>query len=235
MVELEEGYIGNKYFVDTKPIETGKNIWNILEVTVSRLINGQKEIVGSYTRNYPSFYDTFFPFVLNGRELALYSNHYMYTRVMELPSCKDLGGEDKTNVEYRDHFCPVEFYVPVYRLVSYPEFEGKVIKGFLTGDECFDKQYDNGKNMLGPVQYCNFGFVAGCFWGEDQSWKIRFLDLSSANRGAIKKDRRLGFAELPSNLTLKDAIDMRSWLPDHPMIGFTHTSCINYETKEIGN
>ncbi|MBU1136362.1 MAG: hypothetical protein ABIG37_02930 [Nanoarchaeota archaeon] len=234
MDNFEEGFIGKKYIVDSKTIEAGNGTWNALDVTVSRILDGNKEKVGSYSRNYPSLGETFFPFVLNNKELALYSSQYMYTRVMELPSCRDLGGEDKDNIDYKDHFCPVEFYIPVYRKVTSPEEAiGKKLEIWLTGDECFDKEYDS-KNILGPIQYCNFGFVAGCIWGDDSSWKIQFLDLSESDKGIVKRDKRFGYIELPHSMSLKNAIDMRTWEPEHPWIGVTHTSWRNYDTGEEG-
>ena len=57
---------------------------------------------------YPTLFRTFYPFQLGGRWLALYSRHYTATRLMALPSCADLGGEEPADAG----FCPVDFYVP---------------------------------------------------------------------------------------------------------------------------
>jgi len=122
--------------------------------------------IGEYARNY-SFLNTFFHFRKNRKDYALYSSEYTCTRVMELPSCRDLGGENPS--EYG--FCPVEFYVP------------KESKG-------------------------NFGFVAGCVWGDDCSWKIEFLDLSRVEEGIVKRDSRFGYISLPDGISLKRAINM---------------------------
>lgn len=89
-------------------IPNGPGYWNSILVGV---FDGERQI-GEYKRNYATLFDTFFPFEKNGRWFALYSRDYMYTRVMSLPDCVDLGGEDKTNVEYKDHFCPTGYYVP---------------------------------------------------------------------------------------------------------------------------
>lgn len=151
---------------------------------------------------------------------------------MELPSCRDLGGESKDNIKSENHFCPVEFYVPVYRKLTFIKDVEEELEIWLKGDECFNKEYENGKNRLGPIQYCNFGFVAGCVWGDDSSWKIQFLDLSEADKGIIKRDDRLDYIGLPNNMDLKDAIDMNSWEPRHPWIGVAHTSWINYDTRK---
>lgn len=233
MGESDNNFVGNKYVLDSASIKTGQGTWDVLEVTVSKLVGDVREKVGSYKRNYPDLFSSFFPFVHEGKEYALYSPSYMFTRVMELPSCADIGGEDQTNVKSELHFCPVEFYIPCYRKITFPKIvEGEKLESWLKGDDCFNKEYDDGKNILGPVQYCDFGFVAGCVWGDDTSWKIQFLDLSEVEKGIIKRDARFGYVQLPNNLNLKQAIDMRLWEPDHPVLGISHTTVWNYLTKE---
>ena len=55
----------------------------------------------------------------------------------------------------------------------------------------------------------HFGFVAGCNWGDDHSWKIQYLDLSEIEKGLIKRDARFGYIHIPSkSIPLKDCIDM---------------------------
>jgi hypothetical protein len=90
---------------ERKPIRAG--VWSTLLVEVLRGPDGS--VVGSYERNYPSLFDTFCPFAKAGRESALYSPDYTGTRVMELPSCRDLGGEERSS----EGFCPVDYFVPV--------------------------------------------------------------------------------------------------------------------------
>jgi hypothetical protein len=127
--------------------------------------NDQK--IGEYFRNYDTFYNTFVPFEQNGKQYALYSSHYTATRIMELPSCKDIGGENPS----ASGFCPVDFHVP--------------------------KEGDG-----------TFGFVAGCIWGDDSSWKIETLDLSKINEGIlIRNTNLLGYAEKPYGRSLKEVIN----------------------------
>ncbi len=131
-------------------------------------------VVGSYERNY-GLMNTFHPFVGQGGKLyALYSRHYTATRVMSLPDCRDLGGEEPAS----GGFCPVEFFVP----------------------------YDPERGLDGSV-----GFVAGCVWGDDSSWKVQFLDLSRVAEGVIARDDRFGYLELEDGVSLEDAIDLREW------------------------
>jgi hypothetical protein len=53
----------------------------------------------------------------------------------------------------------------------------------------------------------DFGFVSGCYWGDDSSWKIQYLDLTKIESGIIKREEKFGYIELPPNLSLKEAID----------------------------
>jgi hypothetical protein len=81
------------------------------EILVEILFDGEK--VGEYNRDY-ILLDTFHPFVQldpgsgKAETYALYSRNHTATRVMDLPSCEDLGGEEPRS----GGFCPVEYYVP---------------------------------------------------------------------------------------------------------------------------
>jgi hypothetical protein len=88
---------------------------------------------------------------------------------MELPSCRDLGGEGRS----ADGFRPVDYFVPV----------------------------DPDTAEAGGV-----GFVAGCIWGDDTSWKLQALDLSAVESGTLARDERFGYLELPDGLRLSEAI-----------------------------
>lgn len=61
---------------------------------------------------------------------------------------------------------------------------------------------------IGSLTFYPFGFVSGCIWGDDSSWKIQFLDLTQAEKGIVKREERFGYIELPSRLSLPEAIDM---------------------------
>src|SRR5262249_51950383 len=75
-----------------------------------KVVDRQEEQIGEYTRNYTTLFRTFFPFLVGEKTFALYSPHYHTTRVMALPSCEDVGGEESS----QSSFCPVDFYVPSY-------------------------------------------------------------------------------------------------------------------------
>lgn len=225
-----EGYIGNKYSIETKTIESEKQCcWNTLEVNVFKTENGKKEAIGSYKRNYPNVYRTFFPFMQDGKEYALYSSDYTSTRIMELPNCKDLGGEERDGLG----FCPVEFYVPIFRKVTIKK-DDMVL--YLNQEACLDEKESSDKYILHPIQYHKFGFVAGCVWGDDSSWKIQYLDLSEASKGILKRDDRFGYIELPERMKLPQAVGMRDWEPSFSRIKIAHETWFELnEVKKDGN
>lgn len=67
---------------------------------------------------------------------------------------------------------------------------------------------DVGGETYGPAAFCptdyfvpdefegKFGFIAGCHWGDDSSWKIQFLDLREP--GHVLRLERFGYAAMPN-------------------------------------
>lgn len=90
------------------PPRNGVRVASSVKVGVFRVKDGNEEQVGEYVRNYPGLMDTFCYFRKGDKEFALYSPDYTATRIMELPTCKDIGGEEPDG----GGFCPVDFYVP---------------------------------------------------------------------------------------------------------------------------
>jgi len=182
-------------------IQHGPNISNSLKVGVFEVSNDTERQIGEYIRNYHSLFRTFYHFRKNSRDYALYSPNYTATRVMELPSCKDIGGEEP----HAFGFCPVDFYVPW------------------------------GKNLNEEACTAEFGFVAGCIWGDDTAWKIEFLDLSEVEKGSVKRDDRFGRIELPdkNRWTLEQAVDMSWYMPDEPYISIAMRKVFDLNTGKL--
>ena len=177
-----------KYEVTFEEKKNRAGCWSSNTVTIHSVVDGVKTAIGSYERNYPSYVAaTFFPFRLAGKDYALYSRDYTATRVMSLPDCKDLGGEEPDGIG----FCPTEFYVP-------------------------EKEDDSG-------EFFPFGFVAGCIFGDDSSWKIEHLDLKDADKGIIKRDNKFGYIQLPNKISLKDAISISDW-SDYDELSFLYVA-----------
>ena len=211
-------------------LERRPNEWKGLKIGVFKVENNVEKQVGEYERNYSSLFNTFFHFQQNGKDFALYSPDYTVTRVMELPTCKDIGGEEPNSYG----FCPVDYFIPTYieqeitsvtkgsmgtknteikkmrvnnpQEIVLTEFANTTpFTNFNTGEEC---ETVVTYRPLTSLLYSSFGFVAGCIWGDDSSWKIQYLDLSEAEKGIIRREERFGYLELAENQTLKESIDM---------------------------
>jgi hypothetical protein len=208
-----------------------KKYWNCLQIGVYKQKNddSEPEKIGEYKRNYTSFYNTFFPFKhKNGNWYALYSPNYTATRIMELPSCEDIGGEEPDG----HGFCPVDFYVPNY---IYDE------SNYITSqvnEKDLDEKDDDG-NPIDQEKHWDFGFVAGCVWGDDTSWKIQYLDLKDGDKGIIKRSPRFGYIWLPREMSLKNAIEMEDfeehgdWININSTLRFSQD--LEYKNFDLSN
>lgn len=56
-----------------------------------------------------------------------------------------------------------------------------------------------------------FGFVSGCVWGDDWSYKVQYIDLSRLSDGIVTSDERFGYFPLPNNLRLADAVNVSEY------------------------
>jgi hypothetical protein len=86
------------------PVTQPPGRWQTLSVDV---IDASGKRVGGFTRNYSTLFRAFRPFTRGGHDFALYPPDYTATRVMSLPDCQDLGGEEPDT----HGFCPVDYWV----------------------------------------------------------------------------------------------------------------------------
>jgi len=174
--------------------ERDSSSWNVATIRIFR----GKEQVGAYERNYPSFgKETFEPFERNGKWYALYSPDYTCTRVMTLPDCRDIGGEEP----HSNGFCPVELYVPRYRVTRYQRSDKSVSESW-----AFESNAETARDAVGPWQALDTAFVSGCFWGDDSSWKLQAFDLSGVEEGIICRDERFGYLAITDGFPLAAAL-----------------------------
>jgi hypothetical protein len=211
------------------PLHDGRPVMNSIKVGVFLIDGDKEEQIGEYVRNYPGLYNTFYFFQKNDKDLALYSPDYTATRVLELPVCKDIGGEEPNG----GGFCPVDFYVPSYIDRETVTWDDQIRRSRIHEPNPEDLLSRMGKwypldektgqrvevekpsYPIGPRQFYPFGFVSGCYWGDDSSWKIQYLDLSEVEKGIIKRDERFGYILLPDkSIALKGAIHVSGHLND---------------------
>lgn len=173
---------------------TGENSWGQNRIGI---FQGETQI-GEFLYNYPVFDCIFYPFKLKEKWYAIFAPDYLSTGLMSLPDCKILSREESGG----GGFCPVEYYIPRYTEFNYPiEKSGEIYL------RTYEKDW-NDENQKKEYFYEPFGFVAGCHWGDDTSWKVQYLDLSKADEGTFKREERFGYLELARNLKLKEAVEI---------------------------
>lgn len=154
--------------------------WTKVHVDV---LDGDAVIAG-YDRNY-SVLQTFEPFRQGDRMLALISTHYTATSVMDLHTGDIIAAEEPAS----GGFCPAGFYVPDW----WDLHDGTLLPGSMYWRAADDQWPASG----------DFGFVWGCVWGDDSSWKVQYLDLSSVADGVIGRDDRFGYLKLATDTKLQ--------------------------------
>jgi len=172
----------DKYVVKGLPKANRPGTWDstIVEVFRRNSSSGDLEKICEYERNY-SLLQTFEPFRQGSRDFALISHDYTKTAVLDLESGSVIAVEvDGPGASSGAGFCPVGFYVPDWWDVN----DGSIIPGSEYWDA--DDEWPNG----------DFGFVWGCQWGDDSSWKVQYLDLSRVQQGIVRREERFGYIEL---------------------------------------
>ena len=167
-----------RYSTRVTPRPPKKGAWETVDVEI---IAGDK-VVGSYSRNY-AMLRTFEPFRQADREFALISPNYTATSVMDLQTGEIIAAEEPSS----GGFCPVGFYVPDWwdlheRAAEYGTLPGS--RGWTA-----DHEWPRG----------DFGFVWGCVWGDDSSWKVQYLDLSGVQHGLLHREERFGYVVLDTD------------------------------------
>jgi hypothetical protein len=183
--------------------------------TSALLIYRDATLLGGYRRLYPSFpKETFAPFEWKGQWYALYSANYTCTRVLRLndDSLEDWCGEEPSS----SGFCPAEFYTPQVYVI---EAEG-VETWCINEPSLYDSYEEFSKEAAlteSPVRYTGFAFLAGCQWGDDSAWKLRYIDYSKVEGRVLKIDERFGYFPL-ANGPLSRTVDLSAWEPNFPII-----------------
>ncbi|MCC6747482.1 MAG: hypothetical protein IT371_07480 [Deltaproteobacteria bacterium] len=156
----------------------------------------------AYERNHTMF-QTFEPFRQGDRELALISRDYTRTAVLDLASGEVIAEEPPTpegEAGSAAPFCPAGFYVPDWWDVH----DGSV----RPGSEYWTKDHE------WPTG--EFGFVWGCVWGDDSSWKVQHLDLTRVQQGVLRRDARFGYLELATRGFASPCLDQDNRAPSPP-------------------
>jgi hypothetical protein len=165
-----------RYFVRSTPKANHPGTWDSSCIAVFRRGDPAVKLY-EYERNYAPL-QTFEPFRQGAREFALIARDYWRTAVLDLNSGKVIAEEATSG---GNGFCPVGFYVPDW-------WDVHELGGMIPGSPSWDTDCE------WPVG--DFGFVWGCIWGDDSSWKVQHLDLRRVQDGTIVREERFGYVEL---------------------------------------
>lgn len=200
------------FSIEVSEIKNEPGVWDSTKVAIFR----GEDFIGEYIRNMSDYSkSTFYPFMVAGAWYALYSADYTATRIMKLneKSIEDWCGEDSDP----HGFCPTEFYIPRYIHTSPNAFSVDCDIDQSTFD-----LYMQSPNMV-TTESCDFGFLSGCVWGDDSSWKLKYVDLSRVPEKELSITEKFGHWVLPDSLTLKECVTMTTWQPTSQIVNLIKT------------
>jgi len=229
-LDILKSYPQTPFSVVLTQVQNQPGTWNSTKVAIFR----DEKPIGEYIRNYSNYgSNTFYPFQINNEWYALYSADYTATRVMKLHDdrIEDWCGEES----HSNGFCPVEFYIPKYIRAEHTmnlNGEDQSYDSFYV--DCDTEESNFKAELESPdfrsLQYCDFGFLCGCVWGDDTSWKLRYINLSKIPEKILSITDKFGYWELSNNLTLRKSIRMDGWEPGHDWVILTRQESINLKT-----
>lgn len=210
--KMDKVYQGTPFSIKTFQVENGKGYWNSTRIEIYRGTN----LIGEYLRNYNSYaHKTFLPFKIQDQWYALYSKEYTALRVARLTDkFEDWCGEENS----AEGFCPVELYIPI----KYTEAPTKYIIGEKVieyqNSEYLDNRYKSEKEFwkdvsesdIESLEYLTWGLMSGCQWGDDNSWKIRYIDLSKVPEKILNITEKFGYFEMSNELDLRESVRIRA-------------------------
>lgn len=116
-----------------------------------------------------------------------------------------------------DGFCPSAFYVSDFfddfKPTDYATVE-EMAADVKSTSEALAYSGDDEQKLRFGAEWCEeylwsasgqWGVYSGCVWGDDSSYKLRYVDLSKVSEGIVTTDDRFGYVELPES-KLKDCI-----------------------------
>lgn len=218
----------NKYVLEVGENKSDPGVFPMKTISVYKVNKetNNKEKVFEYERTY-SLMNTFYPFRKYNKETnvwgeyALFSDNYTTFKVVDLlsgtvvakeaPFYREMSkekGDDLSDFYRKDEvavklfkdkgvidasgFCPTEF--KVFDIAEEIPYQND---GILT--ESYDKE--DAVNLLG-----DFALMAGCYWGDDFCWKIRYLDLSDfLDTGLVQAEEKFGYLEMNPKSTLEES------------------------------
>lgn len=247
--------IRERYTFDTETVETKPGAWNTLIVTVYRNTPAGKEKIFSYPRNY-SMMKTFEPFrqLKDGvwKDYALISTEYTRFEVADLETGEIIAVESYPAIsqEWLDGL-PEKSREPGGWAAEYKVGDERPGWGFCPVDFKVFDMWDRftvenvntvytstapgiAPRLLYPDEQLNnytgqWALYSGCVWGDDNGWKMRFIDLSRISEGVVTSEDRFGYVPLGEDLNEV----MFSSTPGQERVHFSVQTSANLHTGKV--
>jgi len=101
-------------------------------------------------------------------------------------------------------FCPVDFRVIDWRDRFTDESPNQTYS-YGKGDDRVEKLVHTDEKLYSLTG--QWALYTGCVWGDDSSWKLRYIDLSRISEGVVTSEDRFGYFPLSGSL---DAVEYDS-------------------------
>lgn len=177
---------------------TGKGTWDVRDCEILRDGN----VIGAFRYGYSGgIQHIFCPFQYKEQWYCLYATSYMALSLGRLTD--KLEHIDST----ADEFCPVEAAVPFHYFnhAGWERSGSDSDKEYIFHSYEWDADYGEPHEFAG---WADFGFFCGCHWGDDTSYKLRFIDLRAIAEGKLLiDDKPLGYFDMATGGIKKDVSD----------------------------
>jgi hypothetical protein len=222
--------VREQYVADVTNIPSAEGRWSTTHVAIrdtTSLVDeggGEKgRVVFEYDRNY-AMRGTFEPFrqLRDGvwHDYALISSKYTRFEVVDLARGEIVAVEPYPTVSQEKHdqiiaynpessfltehpvgsempgwgFCPIDFRVFDWRERFTDDAPTKTY-----GKEGDEKPLYSDEKLYSLTG--QWAIYSGCVWGDDSSWKLRYIDLSRISEGVVTSEDRFGYFPLGGKLS----------------------------------
>lgn len=188
----------SNFSVKTEKFVLKSGCWECLRCIVYK----NDKIIGEYHRNYPSLFNTFYPFINHGIDYAFIGEEYNGFSIYRLDDFKKIY---QINLK---HFCPTDFYVEK-RLINY-----------------YEDLDENEQIRVKSDESGLHGFFSGCYWGNEYETGLWEVNLKDLNKGIVTIKEREEI--IASSVPLKNCINLRYNGEDNLQLGIVVDKEVKY-------
>jgi hypothetical protein len=224
-------YQGTPFQLIVNAVDNGKGVWSTQDCEIWRIGGNEKNeavaaTVGTFHYGYSGGIQNIFkPFKHKGKWYCTYATSYTCLSVACLDKDQLVHVADVPGDLAADGFCPAEAGVP---------FRIDCEEGLYADWDLDGWDFTNPSANRMNAEFCDFGFYCGCVWGDDSSYKLKFIDFRDLEQGKIyTPEEPLDYYELPQNVSLEDAVtDMWILKEDPSFVQFSATTFKTFRRRK---